>query len=82
MFRRGKKMEDKFKEFYNKNKGAVNGALAGLVMSIVLLKMGILQTIFIILCVLMGYFIGEKLSKDKNYITTLLDRILPPGTYR
>ncbi len=73
---------ERFFEIYQNNKGALNGALIGLIFAIFLLKMGILQTLFIALCVGVGYYIGDRLSKDKNYITALLDRILPPGTYR
>jgi uncharacterized membrane protein len=75
-------MDVKFFEIYQKNKGALNGAFIGLISAIFLLKMGILQTLFIALCVGVGYYIGDRLSRDKNYITALLDRILPPGTYR
>jgi uncharacterized membrane protein len=74
--------KEKLIELYNKNKGAYIGAGIGLVTAVVLLILGILQTLFIALCIGIGYYIGNRLSRDKNYITNLLDRILPPGTYR
>lgn len=74
--------KEKFIEIYNQNKGAFIGALIGLVTSVILLSLGILRTLFIALCIGIGYYIGNRLSRDKNYITNLLDRILPPGTYR
>jgi len=38
--------------------------------------------LFIAIFVIIGYYIGKQISNDKDYIKNLLDRILPPGTYR
>lgn len=69
-------------EFYRSHYGEINGALIGLVIAICVLVIGFFQTLFIAICVLLGYYIGKKISKDKNYFKNLLDRFLPPGTYR
>lgn len=74
--------KNKLLELYMQNKGAYNGAISGLSFALVFLYLGLLKTLFIAFCVGMGYYIGNQLSRDKNYITNLLDRILPPGTYR
>ena len=74
--------KEKLLELYNLNRGANNGAIIGMVTALVLMLLGILKTLFIALCIGIGYYIGNRLSRDKNYITNLLDRILPPGTYR
>lgn len=68
--------------FYRLHYGEINGALIGLVIAICVLVIGFFQTLFISICVLVGYYIGKKISKDKNYLRNLLDRFLPPGTYR
>ncbi|NLL04519.1 MAG: DUF2273 domain-containing protein [Clostridiaceae bacterium] len=73
---------EKLINFYKTHFGEINGALFGLLFAICTLVAGFFQTIFIALCVLIGYYIGKKISKDKDYLRNLLDRILPPGTYR
>ncbi|HAA42835.1 MAG TPA: DUF2273 domain-containing protein [Ruminiclostridium sp.] len=74
--------KEKILAFYRSHFGEINGALGGLIFSVTVLLVGFLKTIFIAICVLAGYYIGKKISNDKDYIKNLLDRILPPGTYR
>jgi uncharacterized membrane protein len=74
--------KEKILLFYRSHFGEINGALGGLIISVAILLIGFLKTIFIAICVLAGYYIGKKISDDKEYIKNLLDRILPPGTYR
>ena len=73
---------DRLLEFYNSRKGGINGALIGLIIAVGMLLIGFMRMVFVILCVAAGYYIGNKLSQDKDYIRNLLDRILPPGIYR
>ncbi|AEV68662.1 DUF2273 domain-containing protein [Acetivibrio clariflavus] len=68
--------------FYKRHYGEINGAAFGLIFALSTLFIGFFQTVFIALCVLIGYYIGKKISNDKDYLRNLLDRILPPGTYR
>lgn len=68
--------------FYNSHKGGVNGAAAGLLVAVLILLLGFIKVLFLIICVGVGYYIGKRLWEDENYIKNLLDRILPPGTYR
>lgn len=74
--------KEKILNFYRSHYGEINGALGGLIISVCVLWIGFIKTIFIAICVLTGYYIGKKVSSDKEYIKNLLDRILPPGTYR
>ncbi|TYQ13372.1 UNVERIFIED_CONTAM: putative membrane protein [Acetivibrio alkalicellulosi] len=74
--------KEKILSFYRSHFGEVNGALAGLIISVIILLIGFFKTLFIVICVLVGYYIGKKISDDKEYIKNFLDRILPPGTYR
>ncbi|MFZ5985788.1 MAG: DUF2273 domain-containing protein [Bacillota bacterium] len=74
--------KDKIIEFYRLHYGEINGALIGFIIAVSMLIIGFFQTIFIAICVLIGYYIGKKISEDKDYLKNLLDRILPPGTYR
>lgn len=73
---------EKLLEFYHSHRGGINGALTALFVAILILTIGFFRTLFIFICVTIGYYVGNKLSEDKNYIKNFLDRILPPGTYR
>jgi uncharacterized membrane protein len=44
--------------------------------------LGIFRTLFLIFCMLVGNYVGKKIQKDKDFIKNLLDKILPPGSYR
>lgn len=68
--------------FYQARRGAINGAAIGLLVAVLVLLIGPIRVIFLAICVGVGYYIGKRLSEDKDYIKNLLDRVLPPGTYR
>ncbi|MCX7710361.1 MAG: DUF2273 domain-containing protein [Clostridia bacterium] len=74
--------KEKLLELYYSHRGGINGALVGLVTAAMILILGFFRVLFIAICVGIGYYIGKRLSEDKDYIKNLLDRILPPGTYR
>lgn len=74
--------KQKLIDFYKANQGGINGAATGLVLATLILIIGVIRTLFIAICVGFGYYIGKKVTEDKDYIKNLLDRILPPGTYR
>lgn len=74
-------LED-FAEFYNSHRGGINGALIGVVIAISILIFGFFKMLFIGVFAGTGYYIGKKIYEDKDYIKNLLDRVLPPGTYR
>lgn len=74
--------KEKLLGFYNSHRGAVNGGLIGLGIAVLILIINPLRTLFIAICVGIGYYIGKRLSEDKDCIKNLLDRVLPPGTYR
>lgn len=74
--------KEKIVSFYNSHRGELNGAATGLVVALMVLIVGVFKTLFIAMCVGIGYYIGKRMSNDKDYIKNLLDRVLPPGTYR
>lgn len=73
---------DSITDFYNSHRGGINGALVGLVIAVAILLLGFFRMLFISVCVGAGYYIGKRLYEDRDYIKNLLDRVLPPGTYR
>ena len=68
--------------FYSSHRGGINGALIGLLLAVCILLFGLFKMPFILIFSGIGYYIGNKLYEDKDYIRNLLDRVLPPGTYR
>jgi len=72
----------RFLKFYRTHYWGLNGSLIGLFIGLSFIFIGFFQTLFIALCVFIGYYIGKQLEKDKDFLRNLLDRILPPGTYR
>lgn len=75
-------MKEKIIEYYCSHIKEVSGAAIGLFFAILILTIGFFRTIFILVFVAMGYYFGKKISCDKNYLKNLLDKILPPGSYR
>ena len=73
---------EKILEFYNEHRGAIIGAAAGLLLAVFILLIGFFRVLFIAILTGVGYYIGKKIHEDKDYIKNLLDRVLPPGTYR
>lgn len=74
--------KDFLKGLYKSHRGGVNGAAAGLLVAVFILLIGFFRVLFIVICMSLGYYIGKTVTKDKEYIKKLFDRILPPGTYR
>lgn len=73
---------EKLLTFYNGHKGGINGAGIGLFIAVMILLLGFLRVLFIAILTGLGYYIGKRISEDKDYLKNLLDRVLPPGTYR
>lgn len=73
---------DNMLKVYNRHQGEIIGACIGLGTAVLILIINFWRVLFIAICVGIGYYIGKRLSDDKEYIKNLLDRILPPGTYR
>lgn len=55
------------------------GGLVGLVFALLIVRFGILWTLFILLCAGVGYWIGKRLDEDPESIGSLVDRVIPPG---
>ncbi len=72
----------KLYRFYRNNYWGINGALIGLLLGLSLVFLGLIKTIVLAVCIFAGYFAGRMFQKDKNFFKNLLDKILPPGSYR
>lgn len=71
-------MVDKGKllQYYQEHKGEVIGAGIGLIFALCVLKFGIIKLLFIITCVWIGYYLGSKIYKDREYLRKTIDKVL------
>jgi len=65
-------------DYIRRNKGKAVGIVIGLLFGILVLIIGFFRTIFLSLCILTGYYFGNKFDKRENFID-FLDKILPTG---
>lgn len=56
-----------FAEYIIKHRGKIAGVFLGLVVGLIILKYGLLKTVFIALCVGIGYYIGKRLDERVNF---------------
>ena len=68
-----------FKELFENHRGKTLGSLIGLAISLSIYKLGFLWTIFITICVFVGYQVGRRMDEEKEGLMDILDRLLPPG---
>lgn len=73
---------EKLTEIYTAHRGGIIGAATGLLVAVAILLLGFFKVLFIAILAGIGYYIGKRIHEDKDYIKNLLDRVLPPGTYR
>ena len=58
-------------------RGRLLGSVFGLFIGAMFLILGFLQTIFLLICISAGFFIGNKIDKKEDLLEWL-DRLLPP----
>lgn len=73
--------KDKILDILLKHHGKIIGMSIGLCFSVLTIWIGIVKTIFMSLCVYIGYFIGSKIDNKEN-IEEILDKILPLGKFK
>lgn len=62
-------------------RGRLFGSVFGLFIGAMFLILGFLQTIFLLICISAGFFIGNKIDKKEDLLEWL-DRLLPPGYHK
>ncbi len=61
-------MLERFLNFiWGEHRGKTIGILIGLLAAILFLSYGFLKTLFIIVCIILGYAIGKRIDEDKNF---------------
>lgn len=74
--------KEKVYEYCRTHRIELVGAAIGFGAAVVILLIGFFRTLFIFICTAFGYYIGKKLSQQRDFFKKVLDKILPPGTYR
>ncbi len=67
------------KEIWVNHRGKFLGSLFGLLFALSVMAIGLLWTLFWMLCVLIGYQVGKKMDEEKENLVDVLERYLPPG---
>lgn len=62
-------------------RGRLLGSVFGLFIGAMFLILGFLQTVFLLICISAGFFIGNKIDKKEDLLEWL-DRLLPPGYHK
>ncbi len=62
-------------------RGRLLGSVFGLFIGAMFLILGFLQTLFLLICISAGFFIGNKIDKKEDLLEWL-DRLLPPGYHK
>ncbi|MGI6093294.1 MAG: DUF2273 domain-containing protein [Veillonellaceae bacterium] len=70
-----------WEEIWQNHSGKIVGAVAGLLIGIFIIAFGFFRTLLVLLCVAAGYIVGKRID-EKEEITDILDRLLPPGYRR
>lgn len=68
-------------EIWQQHSGKLVGAAAGLVIGICIIAFGFFHTLFVGLCVMIGYVVGKRIDEKEN-IVEILEKLLPPGYHR
>jgi len=59
--------ENLFRIIFEEHRGKAIGIVLGLVASILFISYGFWRTIFIIVCIALGFFIGKEVDEKKNF---------------
>ena len=59
--------ENLFRIIFEQHRGKAIGVLLGLLASILFISYGFWRTIFIIVCIALGFFIGKEIDENKNF---------------
>ena len=71
---------DILNDIWNNYRGRLLCSAFGLFIGVVVLWLGFFQALFLMICIGLGFFIGNKLDKNE-YLLECLDRLLPPGDH-
>lgn len=69
-----------FLDLWENHRGRMLGLTLGLVVGVLFLTLGFFKTIFLLICVGLGYFIGDKFDNQEE-LFKLIEKIWPKKYY-
>ena len=63
-------------EYIKENTGKTIGVILGFFVAIAIIIIGLLKTIFIALCVFLGYLIGDRIDKGET-LKAIIEKLFP-----
>jgi uncharacterized membrane protein len=61
---------------FQNNRAKCIGVLLGFLFAVSSLTVGFFKTLFIVICIILGYYVGKKID-NKESIIEVIERILP-----
>lgn len=74
-------LQEIIRELWQNYRGRVLCSIFGLLVGVSFIWLGFFKTIFLILCLSLGFFLGNKLDKKEDLLEWL-DRLLPQDYHR
>jgi len=68
-------------EAWHNHRGKLVGTILGIIIGISILLFGFFKTIFIMICGLIGLFVGKRVD-EKDDLMDIVEKIIPPGFRR
>lgn len=72
-------MRELCEQAWENHRGKLIGTLIGLFLAVLVIWVGVLWSVFVLICMGVGFFIGKRMDDHKEDLAEVLDRILPPG---
>ncbi|MEW6523126.1 MAG: DUF2273 domain-containing protein [Bacillota bacterium] len=69
-------------EVMTRHRGKLTGSLLGLVLAVMIMRVGPWWTGFIALSVYVGYRLGKQVDDEKETLFEIIEKYLPPGGSR
>jgi uncharacterized membrane protein len=69
-------------ELLKHHRGKLVGASTGLVLAVMVMRVGPWWTAFIVLSVYIGFRLGQQVDEKKESLLEVIERYLPPGQGR
>lgn len=60
-------LERLFTFIYEEHRAKAIGVVIGLLAAVLFLSFGFWRTLFIVICIVLGYIIGKRIDEDKNF---------------
>lgn len=68
-------------EAWHNHRGKLVGTILGIIIGVSILLFGFFKTLFIMICGLIGLFVGKRVD-EKDDLMDIVEKIIPPGFKR